>query len=98
MRKGMHVSNGRETGISLEQAMIGILALLAAERDDRLSQVAGRREVDSRRTEVLLAESGLTADQISKVLGKKPDTVRKTLSRAAARSKKDARAEVGDLE
>jgi len=66
--------------INLEQAMVGVLAMLAADRDDRVN--LGRRSEERRKTEIILAEAGLTAGQIGQVLGKKANTVSKTIERA----------------
>jgi DNA-directed RNA polymerase specialized sigma24 family protein len=60
-----------------EQALRGLLALAAAERDERLG-TAG----PTRRTEVLLADAGLSYGAIAGLTGKKRDSVRKTVERA----------------
>lgn len=79
--------------INLEQAMVGVLAMLAADRDDRANP--GRRPEERRKTEIILAEAGLTAGQIGQVLGKKANTVSKTIERAR---KRPAAAEGGNNE
>jgi DNA-directed RNA polymerase specialized sigma24 family protein len=58
--------------LTLEQSMAGILALLAAARDE---------DENSRKTEVILADAGLSAGQIALILGKKSNTVSKTIAR-----------------
>jgi DNA-directed RNA polymerase specialized sigma24 family protein len=68
-----------------EQVMAGILGLLAAEREDRLMQ-KDRPSAELRKTEVVLADIGLTPAQIGKVLGKKPNSVAKTISRARSKN------------
>lgn len=67
-----------------EQVMIGVLALLAAERDDRLA-LKERSNVELRKTEVILADAGLSPTQIGKILAKKPNSVAKTISRARSK-------------
>ena len=66
--------------------MAGILALLAAEREDRLS---GTPTDKQRRTELVLADAGLTAFEIGRVLNKNPGTVAKAVSRARAKGGED---------
>ncbi len=62
--------------LDLTAALRGLLALQAAERNERLGNA------DPRRTEVILADAGLSAVAIATVTGKKPDTVRKSIERA----------------
>lgn len=70
--------------VTLEQAMSGILALLAVARDDAASP--DRKNDDKRKTEVILADVGLTPAQIGKLLNKKPKTVSATIIRARGKS------------
>ena len=65
-----------QSGIRLENAMAGILALLIDERDDRTQD-----DKDAVKTEVLLAQAGLSIEDISTVTGKKYDTVRMAITR-----------------
>jgi len=65
--------------MTLEQTMRALLALAAADREER---VADERAGGARRTELVLSDAGLTAAQIGGVLGKKTNTVAKTISRA----------------
>ena len=69
-------------GMPPEQVMAGVLALLAADREDRLRSDGA----EPRRTEVVLADAGLTAAQIGRVLGKKPNSVTKTITRAKGKA------------
>lgn len=64
------------TGIALESAMAGILALLIDEREDRT-----REQKDAAKTEVLLAQAGVSIEEIAAVTGKKYDTVRMAITR-----------------
>jgi hypothetical protein len=65
------------SGISLESAMAGLLALLIDEREDRT-----RNSNDAAKTEVLLSNAGLSIEEIAAVTGKKYDTVRMAITRA----------------
>lgn len=71
------MNDERNEGLGLESIMLGILALLAAERDERQDDTA-----KARRTEVILAAAGMSAGEIGKVLGKSRDAVRMTIARA----------------
>lgn len=66
-------------GLTSEQTMAGILAMLAAMREDGLAQ---GKNIEPRKTEVVLSEAGFTAAQIGSMLGKKTDTVHKTIQRS----------------
>lgn len=54
-----------------------IVALLADERDRRTQD-----DASARKTEVLLADAGLSSQLIAQLIGKQPDAVRKAISRA----------------
>lgn len=60
---------------SIDDKMTAIVALLAALLE--VQQVEGSRKI-----EVILADSGLSAATIAKMLGKKTDTVFKAITRA----------------
>ena len=62
--------------IALESAMAGILALLIEERERRTAD-----DKDAVRTEVLLADAGLSLDEIAGVTGRKYDAVRMAVTR-----------------
>ena len=68
-----------------DPALLGVLALLAADRAERSPE-------PQIPTEVVLAAAGLDHGLIAEVLGKKPDAVRMRISRAkaAAKGKKKA--------
>jgi DNA-directed RNA polymerase specialized sigma24 family protein len=71
--------------------MAGILALMVADRDERLSHNANGK--DAPKTEVLLAGAGLDAGQIAPLVGKNVPAVRKAIQRGrktktAARGRK----------
>jgi len=63
------------SGVSLESAMAGVLALLIDEREERT------RDGDAVKTEVLLSNAGLSIEEIANLTGKKYDTVRMAISR-----------------
>lgn len=75
-------------GMAADAVMVGVLALLAADRDDRLA-LGDRQAPEPRKTEVVLADAGLTAAQIGQLLGKKANSVTKTISRARGKADND---------
>lgn len=60
--------------------------MLVAEREDRLMAMDGRVRAEPKRTEIILSDAGLSVQQIAGFLGKKANTVQKTLSRTRDRS------------
>lgn len=67
--------------ISADSALAGILALLVDEREQRLNG-------DDRKppkTEILLANAGLSVDDIVALVDKKPDAIRKSIQRGRAK-------------
>ena len=72
-----------------EKAMGGVLALLAAEREERIN---GKQE--PRKTEVVLAGAGLANSEIAALVGKKPAAVGMTVSRAARKKPRKAKKRV----
>lgn len=67
--------------ISADSALAGVLALLVDEREQRMNG-------DDRKppkTEVLLANAGLSVDDIVALTGKKPDAIRKSIQRGRAK-------------
>lgn len=62
--------------ISPEAAMLGVLALLIDEREQRIGN-----DKSAERTEVLLARVGLSVDDIAAAMGKKRDAVRMMIAR-----------------
>lgn len=73
-------NSGSKSAIPLEAAMVGILALLADERESRTKD-----DKSAEKTEVLLASAGVPTDGIAAAMAKKPDAVRKAISRAKGR-------------
>jgi len=71
--------------VNLDEAILGLLALAAADREDRLA-AREKSDHEPRKTEVVLADAGLTAGQIGRVLNKKPNSVAKTISRARGKA------------
>jgi DNA-directed RNA polymerase specialized sigma24 family protein len=64
-----------------DPALLGILALMAADR-------AEREPEPKLPTELVLDAAGLNYQAIAAILGKKPDAVRMKISRAQAATKK----------
>lgn len=64
------------SGIGLESALSGILALLIDEREERTLG-----DNSAAKTEILLAQAGLSIEEIATVTGKKYDTVRMAITR-----------------
>lgn len=67
-----------EEAIRLEAALSGILALLADQRE------RSGDDLDPP-TEMVLAQAGLSNEEIGSVLGKRADSVRKAVERARKR-------------
>jgi len=63
--------------ISPDAAVAGVLALLVEARESRTKD-----DKSAVKTEILLANAGLSNDDIAAVTGKTADAVRKTLERA----------------
>jgi DNA-directed RNA polymerase specialized sigma24 family protein len=63
--------------IDLARSAAALVALLAADRDERLSQTD-----TPRRTEVLLSDAGLTPHEIARLTGKSYAAVAKAIQRA----------------
>jgi DNA-directed RNA polymerase specialized sigma24 family protein len=64
----------------IRDLLLATVALLAEDRDRRIGS-----DPAADKTEVVLASCGLNAGVIARVLGKQPDAVRKSLSRARGR-------------
>jgi DNA-directed RNA polymerase specialized sigma24 family protein len=78
------------TPLAQDQVMVGILAMLIADREDRLAAIAAKgSNIVPKRTELVLADAGLSAQQIAGLLGKKPNSVAKAISRAKNRVDSD---------
>jgi DNA-directed RNA polymerase specialized sigma24 family protein len=63
-----------------ERLLAGLVALVAAERDERLAH-----GIDERPSAVLLADSGLSIAEIASLLGRSPEAVKSTVRRYRAR-------------
>jgi DNA-binding CsgD family transcriptional regulator len=72
--------------IDLETAMVALLRLAVAEREERNDSALSERKV-----EVLLHEAGLSNAQIAAVTGKQPSAVRMAITRAEKKPPRDAR-------
>jgi DNA-directed RNA polymerase specialized sigma24 family protein len=77
-----------------EKLLAGILALLAAERDDAISARSASLP-RLRSSESVLSSAGFTPAEIAESLGKTYEGVRSTLRREAAQKNKRAK-DVGD--
>lgn len=65
-----------------EKALLGILALLAADQDERVEKSTPRR------TELILQDAGFSAREIAQLTGKDYEAVRSSLRRSKSKSKK----------
>ena len=70
--------------ITQDKAITGVLAMLVAEREDRL----GGEGADERKTEAVLATAGLSVSEIAPLVGKSTDAVAKAIQRARKPKKK----------
>lgn len=66
-----------ESDSEVQDLLKAVVALLADERERRVQD-----DPSSRKTEILLADVGLSSSLIAQLIGKQPDAVRKTISRA----------------
>jgi DNA-directed RNA polymerase specialized sigma24 family protein len=85
-----HVADSKKGGavsepIDLNSAMIGLLRLAVAEREERHDPALSERKI-----EVLLHEAGLSHGQIAAVTGKQASAVRMAIARSAGKTKKKA--------
>lgn len=65
-----------------EKALLGILALLAADRDERVEKSTPRR------TELILQDAGFSAREIAQLTGKDYEAVHSSLRRSNSKPKK----------
>lgn len=68
-----------------DKALTGILAVLVADREERLSDRS-----EPRKTEVVLAEAGLNYAEIAALTGKKYEAVKMSIRRSREPAKKKA--------
>jgi hypothetical protein len=73
---------GPTAALPLDQAMVGVLAMLIAEREDRLNPPDSPRK-----TEFILATAGLDAGTIAMLTGKTYDSVQKAIARSKPKLK-----------
>lgn len=78
--------NGSTDAVATERILLAMVALAAADRDERVD------ELPPRRSELVLSDVGLSPSEIAALTGKSFDTVRGTIRRAAARSKPKSKA------
>ncbi len=70
-----------EPAYGTEQLLLGILSLLAADRDERVDGAPARR------TELVLADTGFSAREIAHLTGKQYEAVRSSLRRSQMSAK-----------
>ena len=73
-----------ESAPPVDRVLLGMLALLAAERDERVEGVTPRR------TELILTDAGFSAREIAQLTGKDYEAVRSSVRRASEAAKKTA--------
>lgn len=73
----MAESAQRGSEIELSDALAGLLAIASAMRDDAMVKPEERRK-----TEVILVDAGLSLAQVSRITGRKYETVKTTVRRA----------------
>jgi DNA-directed RNA polymerase specialized sigma24 family protein len=67
------------------KAFAAMLALMVADREDRLAVGHNGRGGEPRKTEVILADAGLTSSEIAPLVGKKLPAVKKTIQRGRSK-------------
>ena len=72
----MAVAGDQEPPNRQERLLAALVALLAAERDERLDH-----RIDERRSEVVLADAGMSIAEIAQVLGRSPEAVKSAVRR-----------------
>lgn len=72
-------TQNKASALSTDKALAALLALQVADREERIANNPNGRSV--RKTEVILAASGLSATEIVPLVGKKLPAVRQTIHR-----------------
>jgi hypothetical protein len=84
MNRGIEMTADRKSQdrpqITPGAAVAGILALLIDARESRVKD-----DKEAAKTEVLLAQAGLSIDEIASLMGKKYDAIRVSLNRSKSR-------------
>lgn len=75
------MGRNEDSPIDLEVALVGLLALAIADREELM-----RDRPEARKSEVILSNAGMDATQIARLVGKNVEAVRKTIQRARSRS------------
>lgn len=73
------------TATGSERVLLGMLALLAADRDERVEGTTPRR------TEIILDDAGFSAREIAQLTGKEYEAVRSSIRRAKSSAKKESK-------
>jgi DNA-directed RNA polymerase specialized sigma24 family protein len=84
-------AKAKNHALDQDRAINAVLALLVADREERLAGDGA----ESRKSEVVLASVGLTANEIAPLVGKSTDAVTKTIQRARQPKKSSARTKKG---
>lgn len=74
-----------DDGLTQTQVLLGLLALAAADREERIKSKDGQ-QFELRRTELVLSDAGLSAQQIATLLAKKPNSVARTITRSRSKA------------
>ena len=84
-------AKAKNQALDQDKAINAVLALLVADREERLAGDGA----EPRKSEVVLASVGLTANEIAPLVGKSTDAVTKTIQRARQPKKSSARTKKG---
>lgn len=84
-------AKAKNHALDQDRAINAVLALLVADREERLAGDGA----EPRKSEVVLASVGLTANEIAPLVGKSTDAVTKSIQRARQPKKSSARTKKG---
>jgi DNA-directed RNA polymerase specialized sigma24 family protein len=83
--RAMSDERATPTATGSERVLLGMLALLAADRDERVEGTTPRR------TEIILDDAGFSAREIAQLTGKEYEAVRSSIRRAKSSAKKESK-------
>ena len=81
MAKDRSDEGGGGDALTPEKVMRGVLALLAADRDERIDKTSARK------SELVLADAGFSWQEIARLTGKNPEAVRSLLRRSSKKGR-----------